>query len=93
MSAARDFAAPPPVIATRAELDQKRAERSKSDQGLHLVPDGPDAAEVRQQVDVMSKQRETYLEDRLSTLRKGLLRDHSLAQVRGRAVADFERSR
>lgn len=89
----RDFAAPPPAIATRAELDQRLAERNRRDDGPHPTPSGPDAAEVRQQVRDMADKRIGYLEDRLNALRTGLRQDQSRASNEGRAKAQFERSR
>jgi len=93
VSGAQSFAAPPPAIATKAELDQLRASRPAPAPAMHLTPDGPAAVDVRQRLDAMHAQRIDQLQNRLQQVRDGLERDHALGQLQDRAKADFGRSR
>ena len=93
MSKARDFMAPAPSIITRAELDQRRAARSRPVLENHLTTDGWQSREVRCRVDAMAEDRITYLENRLSRAREDLLAGHRLANIRGHPKRVFGHSR
>ncbi|MBL27117.1 MAG: hypothetical protein CMM50_06145 [Rhodospirillaceae bacterium] len=93
MSEAASFAAAPPAITTQAELDHLTANRPASAPEQHLTPDGPDAGQVRQQVDAMAENRIAHLQNRLQHVREGFERDYAFGQVQNRAQTDFERCR
>ena len=93
MSKAPDFAAPPPSIKTKAELDRLRDARPAPEAGPQLNMDGPIGMEVRRQVVVANENRVRDLEARLCQAREGLKRDHAVSQVRGKAKGDFGRGR
>ena len=93
MSKANSFAAPPPAIATKAELDHLIESRPDPVPEPHLTPDGPDAADVRDQVHTMNENRLSELQERLGRLREDADRDFTFAGQEGRAKADFGHSR
>ena len=83
----------PPAIATKAELDHLTDNRLEPVSELHLTPDGPEAIDVREQVNAVAEKRIGDLQERLQRAREGIETDHAFAQVQDRAGADFERSR
>ena len=93
MSGAAPFAAPPPEITTKAELDQLTETRPEPAPAPHLTPDGPDAVAVKEQVAVSEERRIVELQERLTQMREGVDRDFTFAGLEGRAKVDFERSR
>ena len=93
MSGAAPFAAPPPEIATKAELDHLTDTRPEPAPEPHLAPDGPDASAVREQVAALEERRIGELQERLTQMREGTDRDFAFAGLEGRAKVDFERSR
>ena len=81
-----------PPVATHAELEQRIAGRPKPKRERHLTIEGWEEIEVHRAVDRLSENRIKALETRLNRARDKALQDHRLANVRGRAKADFERS-
>ena len=77
-------------ISTRAELDQRIANRPKPTIEQHLTIEGSQEREVHRQVDAF---RIKALESRLDQAGKRLEHGFRLAQLRGRVRGDFERSR
>ena len=80
-------------ISTRAELDQRIANRPKPTIERHLTIEGSQEREVRRQVDAFSENRIKALESRLDQAGKRLEHGFRLAQLRGRAKGDFGHSR
>jgi len=93
VSGAQSFAATPPAIATKAELDQLSETRPAPVPEMHLTPDGPQALDVRQSLDAMHEQRIAALRQSLDDVRTRFERDHAFGQLQDRAKADFGRSR
>lgn len=93
MSGVAPFAAPPPEISTKAELDQLTEARPEPAPEPHLTPNGPDAATVNAQVAASDERRIGELRERLAQMRSGVDRDFTFAGLEGQARADFERSR
>lgn len=93
MSGAAPFAAPPPEITTKAELDHLTETRPEPAPEPHLTPDGPDAAAVKEQVAASEERRIGELQERLKQMREGVDRDFAFAGLEGRAKADFGRER
>ena len=80
-------------IATRAELEQRLAARSKPVVERHLTIEGSQETEVRRQVDAFSENRIKTLQDRLERARQGLHQNRERVRAHGKAKASFERSR
>lgn len=93
MSGAASFAAPPPEITTKVELDHLTDTRPEPAPEPHLTPDGPDTAAVKEQLAVSDERRIGELRDRLQQLRDGTDRDFTFAALEGKAQADFGRER
>lgn len=93
MSAANAFAAPPPDIATRAELDQRLVDRPAPAVAQHLTPSGWESAETERQVDNANENRIAELRSSLGDAHETLDTDMRLAQLRGQARTDFGHSR
>lgn len=93
MSIARSFAAVPPAIATKAELDQLTAHRSHPASEPHLRPDGAIAPDIQDRLRQMQETRIGELQERLSSAREGLEWGQASAQLHGKAMEDFGRSR
>jgi hypothetical protein len=82
-----------PPISTRAELDQRIADRRSPAAGHHLTIDGWQETEVHAAVDHDSECRIRTLQARLSRVRDTTQRDHRLAALRGTARRDFGQER
>ena len=80
-------------ISTRAELDQRMANRPKPAVEQQLTIEGSQEAEVHRQVDNSSEARIKALERRLDRAGKKLENGFRLTQLRGHARSEFERSR
>lgn len=93
MSAAASFAASPPGISTKAELDHLTNTRPEPAPEPHLTPNGPDAASVQEQVAHAHESRIGELHERLEHLREGADRDFTFSALDGHAKADFGHSR
>lgn len=93
MSAAESFAAPPPDIATKLELDQRVEARAEPVIEPQLNIDGWQQVEVSRQLDIANENRIAALRGSLDTAHETLNTDMRLANLRGSAAADFERSR
>lgn len=93
MSSARSFAAAPPAIATKTELDRLTETRPAPASEMHLTPDGPAATDVRQRLDAAHEQRIAALRQSLDDVRTRFEREHAFGQLKDRAKADFGRNR
>jgi len=93
VSKAKEFGVSASGVATKAELEQRIAARPKPRAGLHLTPNGWEAAEVRRQVDQAGERRIRHLDERLKAARESFKNGHARALVRGRAKQDFDRGR
>jgi len=82
-----------PQIATRAELDHKKATRPKPEAGLHLSPPSVEAEALRRKVAQMHEARIKLLETKLKTASNQLNHDASKAMLKHRAKSDFDRNR
>lgn len=85
--------APPPRIATKAELDRLRRTRPKPQPEPSLHPDGPEADQIKHRIADLHENRITDLQTRLDTLRETADREFTLSSHQGRAKTDFDRSR
>ena len=81
------------TISTRAELDARLSARAAPAPHAQLTPAGPEAVDVRHQVNAMAEKRISLLSERLKQARQGFSKDHALALVRDKAKGDFERGR
>ena len=93
MSSAGSFAAKPPAIATRAELDHLVETRPQPAPQRHLTPDGMAAPSIQDRLRAMRETRIGELQDRLQNARQGLEWGHASAQMQDKAKVEFERSR
>ena len=84
---------PAPDIATKAELDQRQANRPTPAPQHVLAPSGVRAAEVHRQVNEDAERRNANLRNRLESARANMNREHALSANHGRARVQFERSR
>jgi len=82
-----------PGIATRAELDRRRADRPKLVTGLHLSPPGLDMGDVKRRLQDLNEARIKQLETRLTDMRSKLRHDLAHSKLKGRVRGDFDRSR
>lgn len=88
---AKDFAPGRPVIQTQAELDHLSTKSRAS--GPTYEMDGPVGAYVRESLSLADEQRRLELKSRLEYLKTHVRNEHAVSNVRGRARANFERSR
>lgn len=93
MSKSKEFGSAARGIATKAELEQRLAARSKPQTELHLTMDGYDARTVHQRLDQASEQRIKHLRERLGNASNRVKRDHLKARFKNKSKSDFDRSR
>ncbi|MEO1281978.1 MAG: hypothetical protein AAFV69_09610 [Pseudomonadota bacterium] len=82
-----------PRIATKAELDHKKASRLAPQAGMHLSPPGIDATSLRRQLQTQHEARIKHLEDRLSAAGRQIRTGLAKGLVAGRAKSEFSHSR
>ncbi len=80
-------------IATRAELDHRKATRPKPQAGLHLSPPGIEAEDLKRRMTEMQESRIKLLETKLKGASKTLNHDASQVMLKHRAKSSFDRNR
>jgi len=80
-------------IATRAELDHRKATRPKPQAGLHLSPPGIEAQDLKRELAKRQEARIKLLETKLKGASKTLNHDASKAMLKHRAKSSFDRNR
>ncbi len=80
-------------IATRAELDHRKATRPKPQAGLHLSPPGIEATDMQRKIAEMQEARIKLLETKLKGASQTLNHDAKKAMLKHRAKSSFDRNR
>ncbi|MCP1470907.1 hypothetical protein J3E64_002600 [Sphingobium sp. OAS761] len=85
------IAAAHPPFPTRAELDQRIAQRAAPAAELNLTPDGAETPNVNSQAALSNERHIARLERRLAHEQRKIEAHHGLARMRGVARVDFGR--
>jgi hypothetical protein len=78
---------------TKHELETLRADRDRPAPTLELTPGGTTQQIIHKFEQERRTIRESYIENRLGRMEGRAENDFSMAQMRGKATHDFERSR